>query len=98
MSDRKHYVVYNDAESNLIDLRIGVPQGSILGPLLFLIYVNDLHKSSDMFTFIMFADYTTLLSDLRTFREHISPHEIGRHINNEIKHVYAYPHSYIASG
>ena len=59
LSNRKQYVPYdNDRKSNIQNILCGVPQGSILGPLLFLLYVNDLHKASNLIKPIMFADDT----------------------------------------
>ncbi len=44
----------------MLDLTTGAPQGSILGPILFIIYMNDIAHTSKMFDFIIYADDTTL--------------------------------------
>lgn len=61
LSNRKQYVSYNGHDSNLHDIECGVPQGSILGPLLFLIYINDLCYQSDVLYNILFADDSNFL-------------------------------------
>ena len=58
--ERKQYVVVDGVESNFIKLSCGVPQGSVLGPLLFLIYINDIIHSSNIFRFSLFADDTVV--------------------------------------
>ena len=58
LSNRKQFVSIRDANSVLMEIILGVPQGSILGPLLFLIYINDLPKCSKLFS-QLFADDTT---------------------------------------
>ena len=60
LSDRKQYVSVNGSNSNLLSIACGVPQGSVLGPLLFLIYINDLPSSSKKLNFYLFADDTNI--------------------------------------
>ena len=50
----------NGVESNLLLVNSGVPQGSILGPFLFLIYINDFDKATNYFSLRLFADDTSL--------------------------------------
>ena len=64
LTNRKQYVKLNEVNSNLLPINTGVPQGSILGPLLFIIYINDFTRASSIFDFICYADDTTLFSAL----------------------------------
>ena len=65
LEDRKQFVVFGNSESPSQAMEIGVPKGSILGPLLFIIYVNDLPNASAFFAFILFADDTNNLASER---------------------------------
>ena len=67
LTQRIQYVEYDGIPSSTREIETGVPQGSILGPLLFIIYMNDIHKVSANLKFILYADDTTITSPLCSF-------------------------------
>ena len=69
LSNRKQCVDLDGVQSEWIDVQLGVPQGSILGPILFLIYVNDINNCTDIASFTKFADDTTLLTSGKTLQD-----------------------------
>ena len=68
LSNRTQFVQYKDIASTELTITTGVPQGSILGPLLFIIYINDISKVTNKFQFTIYADDTTLIEPLCTFK------------------------------
>ena len=81
LSNRKQFITYGDKQTNIETITCGVPQGSILGPLLFLIFVNDLHKVTKYLDPIMFADDTNL------FYSHKNITTLFQIVNSELKLV-----------
>ena len=81
LSDRKQYVSIDGINSNLLSISCGVPQGSVLGPLLFLIYINDLPNASKKLTFYLFADDTNIYYECKDL------YNLNKIVNKELKLV-----------
>ena len=67
LTNRFQYVQFENSESDMLEIKTGIPQGSILGPLFFSIMINDLVNSSNKFKFLMYADDTTIYFNLEDF-------------------------------
>ena len=81
LTDRKQFVSVNGESSDLKGITCGVPQGSVLGPLLFLVYINDLPNVSDKLKFFLFADDTNI------YYESFDLIELEKTINHELKQL-----------
>jgi hypothetical protein len=81
LGDRKQYVSINGFDSNVKNVACGVPQGSSLGPLLFLLYINDLYLSLSQTSCGHFADDTFIIYNSK------KPKTIETVINTELKEV-----------
>ena len=79
LSNPRQIVTVNGVQSEENSITCGVPQGLVLGPLLFLIYVNDFHSCSDLFDFHMFVD------DANLFYESNNIASLVTTVNNELR-------------
>ena len=86
LHNRSQYVQYNNLSSKISTITTGVPQGSILGPLLFIIYINDLFSITDMNT-LHYADDTCILFPL-TFNHVTDATRLTQTINEKLDLIY----------
>ena len=81
LTNRKQYVSINGFNSSLKVMKYGVPQGSVLGPLLFLIYINDLHNAVKYSVTHHFADDTNFLYVSKSLKK------IQKYMNLDLRFV-----------
>ena len=82
LTNRKQFVSINGSNSDYNHITCGVPQGSLLGPLLFILNINDFQNSSNVLSFISFAN------DPSIFFSHKHPDILLNTVNNELKCIH----------
>lgn len=82
LTDRTQFCSINNTVSSTSPITCGVPQGSVLGPLLFILYINDIIQSSHLLNFLLFADDTNILYSNKDIN---ALYEI---INHELKNLH----------
>ena len=89
LSNRYQYVQFDTVASDMYPLTTDVSQGSILGPLLFIIYMNDISTVSCEFETILYADDTTLTSAIGSITsENFSGVNTSKLLSDELTNIY----------
>ena len=84
LTNRNQYVIADDHSSGMRLITCGVPQGSVLGPVLFLLYINDICNVSNLLKFVLFADDTNI------FCSSTSLHDLQDTINRELDKLFVW--------